>query len=62
MVPGNVRAHCSIVRLAKRRESLGVQSLADLTISRLLVVGPSCLTEPSTFTTKLKVVPSLSTP
>ena len=29
MVPGKVRAHCSIVRLAKGRESLGVQSLAD---------------------------------
>ena len=30
MVPREVRAHCSIVRLAKRREGLGVQSLADL--------------------------------
>ena len=31
MVPEKVRAHCSIVRLAKRRERLGVQSLADHT-------------------------------
>ena len=30
MVPREIRAHCSIVRLAKRREGLGVQSLADL--------------------------------
>ena len=30
MVPGKVRAHCSNVRLAQRREGLGVQSLADL--------------------------------
>ena len=29
MVPGRAIAHCSIVRLAKRREGLGVQSLAD---------------------------------
>ena len=31
MVPREVRAHCSIVRLEKRREGLGEQSLADLT-------------------------------
>ena len=30
MVPGKVRTHCSTVRLAKRREGLGVQRLADL--------------------------------
>ena len=29
MVPRRAIAHCSIVRLAKRREGLGVQSLAD---------------------------------
>ena len=29
MVPGRAIAPCSIVRLAKRREGLGVQSLAD---------------------------------
>ena len=29
MVPGKAIAHCSIVRLAKRSEGLGVQSLAD---------------------------------
>ena len=29
MVPWKVRAHCSIVRLAKRREGLGQQRLAD---------------------------------
>ena len=29
-VPRKVRAHCSIARLAKRREGLGVQRLADL--------------------------------
>ena len=31
MVPKEVRVHCSVVRLAKRCEGLGVQSLADLT-------------------------------
>ena len=31
MVPKKVRANCSIVRLAKRLESLGVQSLSDHT-------------------------------
>ena len=30
MVPREARAHCSIVRLAKRREGIGVESLADL--------------------------------
>ena len=30
MVPGEARVRCSIARLAKRREGLGVQSLADL--------------------------------
>ena len=30
MVSGEGRAHCSIVRLAKRREGFGEQSLADL--------------------------------
>ena len=30
MVPREVRAHCSIVRLAKRREGFGEQSLADV--------------------------------
>ena len=30
MVPKKTRTHCSIVRLEKRREGLGVQSLADL--------------------------------
>ena len=30
MVPREVRAHCSIVRLAKRHEGFGEQSLADL--------------------------------
>ena len=29
MAPRKVRAHCSFVRLAKRREGLGVRSLAD---------------------------------
>ena len=29
MVPGKVRGHCSIVRLAKRREGLGAESLVD---------------------------------
>ena len=28
-LPRKVRAHCSIVRLAKRREGRGVQSLAE---------------------------------
>ena len=32
MVPGNVRAQCSIARLAKRRESLREQRLADFAI------------------------------
>ena len=32
MVPREVRAHCSIVRLAKRREGLGGQHLADFAI------------------------------
>ena len=30
MVPREVRAHCSIVRLAKPHEGFGEQSLADL--------------------------------
>ena len=32
MVPGKVRTHCFIVRLARRREGLGEQRLADFTI------------------------------
>ena len=32
MVPWELRAHCSIVRLAKRREGLGQQHLADFAI------------------------------
>ena len=32
MVPWGLRAHCSIVRLAKRHEGLGEQHLADLAI------------------------------
>ena len=30
MVPRKAKGNCSIVRLAKRREGLGVQRLADL--------------------------------
>ena len=57
MVPKKARVHCSIVRLAKRREGLGVQSLGDL--SNLLLTG--CLTEPNAFTTNLKVGPCSGT-
>ena len=32
MVPREVRAHCSIVRVAKRREGLGEQSLAETNV------------------------------
>ena len=32
MVPGKVRTHCFIARLARRREGLGEQRLADFTI------------------------------
>ena len=31
MVPKDVRAHCSIIRLAEQRENFGEQSLADFT-------------------------------
>ena len=41
-VPGEVRAHCSIVRLARRREGRGVQSLADH--SSLPLTGCSSVT------------------
>ena len=30
IMPREVRIHCSIVRMAKQREGLGVQRLADL--------------------------------
>ena len=30
MVPWKVRTHCSIVRMAKRREGFGVERLSDL--------------------------------
>ena len=32
MVPWELRAHCSIVRLAKRREGFGEQHLPDFAI------------------------------
>ena len=53
-----VRARCSIVRLAKRRESFGEQSLADLANLPLTGRGPLCLMEPNAFcATKIKVGP-----
>ena len=42
MVLWELRAHCSIVRLAQRREGLGEQSLADFAILPHAVSGSSC--------------------
>ena len=56
-VLGRVRAHCSIVRLAKRREGLAVQSLAEhfnLPLTGFRAFVPE---RTKRFTTNLKVVP-----
>ena len=55
MVPGEVRAHCSIVRLAKLRESFGEQSLADLANLALTGRGAFVLEGANACTTKIKV-------
>ena len=51
------QGHCSIVRLAKRREGLGVQSLADLANLPLTGCRAFVLKDARAFTTNLKVVP-----
>ena len=39
MVPRMIRTHCSIVRMARRREGLGVECFADLAILLVEVFG-----------------------